>query len=231
MKTINTQRQFGKRKAFSAILITLVLVGAGLGMTFAAIFTLTDVFESSSSLQSLNLNNGQLRVLGNADTYLTLNVKNIGTEPFILTKAVVLHDVSTLRPGVGESNNFVLDDIATEHSTIVSVDPTVRSQQLIMDAQQAIIVNPSSTPLQITAAEATFGVAQGARNTAIVNLITTQNLGLNVPSGNTISIKGEIINGANPTGMALVKGETFLVQIEGFSGEESIFESTTLRAR
>ena len=68
-----------------------MLVGAGLGMTFAAIFTLTDVFESSSNVAALSISNTQLRVLGD-DTYLSLNVKNVGTQSVTVTQTVLLQE-------------------------------------------------------------------------------------------------------------------------------------------
>ena len=141
MKTINTQRQFGKRKAFSAILITLVLVGAGLGMTFAAIFTLTDVFESSSSVVAVSITNPQLRVLG-SDSYLTMNIKNVGTDAIVVQEGVLLVGVvassGNVAAGVNPSVDMITTDITLSPGETASVKGKITCTKALADCGSTV---------------------------------------------------------------------------------------------
>ena len=207
MKTINTQRQFGKRKAFSAILITLVLVGAGLGMTFAAIFTLTDVFESSSSIASVTVSNQQLRVLG-SETYLSLNIKNVGTEKIEIDRTYLLYD------NVGNAPFGPGTDVTDSIVAISTIDGTCAG------AETTLGTLDSPQPATKAACESTTLGKVGTWSFDVISI--------DIDPGATVSIRGPIEDSGS---ILLEKGETFAVIIEGKSGDNNLSETITTRAR
>ena len=87
----------GKRRGFSPILAVLILIGITVVAAGQLTGTFNDLTGTASQTANIDIIDPQLRVLGD-ETYLTLSIKNTGTEAGTIDHVVILHGTVSLNP-------------------------------------------------------------------------------------------------------------------------------------
>ena len=118
----------GKRRGFSPILAVLILIGITVVAAGQLTGTFNDLTGTASQTANIDIIDPQLRVLGD-ETYLTLSIKNTGTEAGTIDHVVILHGTVSPNP----DTTIITDYIASAGSYSWKETPSLEIGTRITD--------------------------------------------------------------------------------------------------